>query len=208
MFKYYYIDNYDCKTAERGASSINDLISVVSNRNKEYNLIVEEFTANKCVARMTIDRDGSCSVRINSENSDIGYNLHKIADKIGVVDRTVTEMYGMGIDSGEWHDLESVRGVIKCEYKKSEKAYTPTFYYFVEYNKDGFSYRGMTDKKTIIDALVNDVTVHINTIHIRTINTMCFGYITNNDFESVFVFNWCGAGVIDAQWLKWYRKLN
>lgn len=207
MFKYYYIDNYDCKTVERGASNINDLLSVVSNRNKEYSLIIEEYIANKCVAGMTVDRDGNCSVRINSESSDIGHNLHKIADKIGVVDRTVTEMYGMGIDSGEWHDLESVKGVIKCEYKKSEKAYTPTFYYFVEYNKDGFSYRGMTDKKAIIDALVNDVTVRINTIYIRTTDPICFGYIINSDSKSTFVFNWHGVGVIDAQWLKWYRRI-
>ena len=207
MFKYFYIDNYDCKTVEQGASNISDLMYVIANRKPEYSIIINEFSGYNCIARLNINADGSCSVRIKDKDSELGYNLHRIADKLGIKDKTVVEKYGMGIDTGDWHDLESLRGVIKCQHKMSEKQYIPTFCYFVEYEKDGYKYKGVTDKKTIVSALLDDVTVKINTIYIRTTDSWIYGYITNNTSDKSFIYVGYGLFAIDMQWLKWYRRI-
>ena len=109
---------------------------------------------------------------------------------------------------GGWSDLELVNRVIR--HNSSSKAYfdfNKSVYYFVEYDKSGERIRGITDKKSIVSALFDDMTVTVDSISVMTDDKSIYVHImhdlTGNRLYGCFSY----ANTFDMTWIKWFRRI-
>lgn len=196
MFKYAYIDRY---TDGYNFREDSDLQRIINNyRCGDYiGVRVDEYAGSIQQASFLITDSGMYNLKVANTDCQIVRNLSKLISLHNSKYETIVSHCGMGDD---WHDLESVRGVVKCAYKKSEKPYIPQIYYFVEYIQGGYKKRGVTDKKSVVTALFNDTSISITCINIKT-GTDSFALISK---ERISIYG-RSKEFIDSQWFKWFK---
>lgn len=198
MFKYAYIDKY---TDSYKFYEDSDLQRVIDNyKCGDYiGIRIDEYAGSTQQASFLIADSGMYSLKVANTDCQIVRNLNKLFNLHKSKCETIVSHCGM---DDEWHDLGSVKGVVKCAYKKSEKQYIPQVYYFIEYIQGGYKKRGVTDKKSVVTALFNDTSVSITCINIKN-GTDSFALISK---ERVSIYG-RSKEFIDNQWFTWFRRL-
>ena len=169
--------------------------------------IYEYDNQDRRIASITFNKYDKATVSIFGKKSILLGNMDKILEAgcesgIKVIDRFAGRIVG------GWSDLELVNGVIR--HNSSSKAYfdfNKSVYYFVEYDKDGERIRGITDKKSIVSALFDDMTVTVDSISVMTDDKSIYVHImhdlTGNRLYGCFSY----ANTFDMTWIKWFRRI-
>lgn len=212
----YYYSFVDINTGEKikGAKCddlkylLETIVPAYMNKSEYIGLEILEFDkANKRIACIAFNKNDTTFISIYSKKSVFLTNLEKFINAGGESDIRVVDKFA-GRVTGEWSDLELVNGVVR--HNQSSKAnydFNKGIYYFVEYSKNGKRIRGITDKKSVVSALFDDMTITVDSISILTADKSIYVCLTHDLIGSRLYGGINYKNTFDITWVKWFRRM-
>lgn len=212
MYYYSFVDMY---TGEKikGAKCddikylLETVIPVYMNHSEYIGIEILEYDkTNNRIACIAFNKNDTAFVSVYNKKSVLLTNLVKFFD-VGCKDSIkIADMFA-GRIMGEWSDLELVSGVVRNTPSKAYYDFNKGIYYFVEYDKNGKKITGVTDKKSIVSALFDDMTITVKRIEILTADKSIYVCLTHDLIGSRLYGGINYKNTFDMAWVKWFRRM-
>lgn len=211
----YYYSFVDTNTGEKVQSGkcdtikylLETVIPVYMNHSEYIGIEILEYDkTNNRIACIAFNKNDTAFISIYNKKSVLLTNLEKFLD-VGCRDGVKIVDKFAGRVTGEWSDLDMKNGVVGHTPSKAYYDFNKGIYYFVECNKNGKKIRGITDKKSIVSALVDDATITVDSVSILTDNKSVYVCLTHDLIGSRLYGGINYKNTFDTTWVNWFKKM-